>query len=117
MLKHWAQAPRWRLVLKTRVEHELDMLERISQVWWAGAQDNWPEMGVTCLDLSPYYLHEARANLRRWARLRAPGLAMGGVDGNGAAFLQAAAENIPQPDGSFDVVRARLRADLCRWHC
>ena len=72
---------------------------------------------MTCLDLSPYYLHEARANLRRWARLRAPGLAMGGVDGNGAAFLQAAAEHVPQPDGSFDVVRARLRADLCRWHC
>ena len=61
-------------------------------------------MAVTCLDLSPYYLHEARANLRRWARLRAPGLAMGSVDGNGTAFLQAAAENIPQPDGSFDVV-------------
>ena len=63
---------------------------------------------MTCLDLSPYYLHEARANLQRWARLRAPGLAMGGVDGNGAAFLQAAAEDIPQPDGSFDVVRSRL---------
>ena len=72
-------------------------------------------MGVTCLDLSPYYLHEARANLRRWARLRAPGLAMGGVDGNGTAFLQAAAEDIPQPDGSFDVVRLRPRADLCHW--
>ena len=63
---------------------------------------------MTCLDLSPYYLHEARANLQRWARLRAPSLAMGGVDGNGAAFLQAAAEDIPQPDGSFDVVRPRL---------
>ena len=71
---------------------------------------------MTCLDLSPYYLHEARANLRRWARLRAPGLAMGGVDGNGAAFLQAAAENVPQPDGSFDVVRFWLSAVLCRWH-
>ncbi len=63
-------------------------------------------MDVTCLDLSPYYLAEARANLARWARLRAPGLAMGGVDGNGAAFLQAAAEKIPQPDASFDAVRA-----------
>ena len=72
----------------------------------AGAQDNWPQMDVTCLDLSPYYLAEARANLARWARLRAPGLAMGGVDGNGAAFLQAAAETIPQPDASFDAVRA-----------
>ena len=63
-------------------------------------------MDVTGLDLSPYYLAEARANLARWARLRAPGLAMGGVDGNGAAFLQAAAEKIPQPDASFDAVRA-----------
>ncbi len=63
-------------------------------------------MDVTCLDLSPYYLAEARANLARWARLRAPGLAMGGVDGNGTAFLQAAAEKIPQPDASFDAVRA-----------
>ncbi len=29
---------------------------------------------------------------------------LGGVDGTGCEFLQAAAEDVPRPDGSFDVV-------------
>ena len=67
-------------------------------------QDNYPRMDLTALDLSPYYLHEARDNIKDWHRLRQPKLAMGGVDGSGASFLQAAAEDIPQPDNSHDVV-------------
>lgn len=62
-------------------------------------------MQMTALDLSPYYLHEARDNMKSWHRLRQPQLAMGGVDGSGASFLQAAAEDIPQPDNSHDVVK------------
>lgn len=61
-------------------------------------------MDLTALDLSPYYLHEARDNIKTWHKLRQPKLAMGGVDGSGASFLQAAAEDIPQPDNSHDVV-------------
>lgn len=61
-------------------------------------------MDVTALDLSPYYLHEARDNMQSWHKLRQPKLSMGGVDGSGAHFLQAAAEDIPQPDNSHDVV-------------
>ena len=70
------------------------------------AQDNYPHMDYTALDLSPYYLYEARSNIKDWHRLRQPKLSMGGVDGSGAHFLQAAAEKIPQPDASHDVVRA-----------
>lgn len=68
-------------------------------------QDNYPRMDVTLSDLSPYYLQEARKNLRYWADLRAPGGQLGGSDGTGASFLQAPVEAISQPDGSFDVVR------------
>ncbi|KAK9815034.1 hypothetical protein WJX73_005595 [Symbiochloris irregularis] len=64
-------------------------------------KDNHPTAQVTALDLSPYYLAEARKNLADWARLR------GGssrttppVD----AFLQAPAEGIPMPDGHYDAV-------------
>ena len=67
-------------------------------------QDNYPHMEYTALDLSPYYLYEARKNIKDWHRLRQPKLSMGGVDGSGAHFLQAAAEKIPQPDASHDVV-------------
>ena len=35
-------------------------------------QDNYPRADLTVLDLSPYYLQEARANLRYWADKRAP---------------------------------------------
>ena len=62
-------------------------------------------MEYTALDLSPYYLYEARNNMKQWHKLRQPKLNMGGVDGSGAHFLQAPAEKIPQPDASQDVVR------------
>ncbi|KAL0033417.1 hypothetical protein WJX77_008683 [Trebouxia sp. C0004] len=67
-------------------------------------KDNYPRMSYTALDLSPYYLYEARTNIKQWHRLRQPKLSMGGVDGSGAHFLQGAAEDIPQPDASHDVV-------------
>ena len=69
-------------------------------------QDNYAHMEYTALDLSPYYLYEARNNMQQWHRLRQPKLSMGGLDGSGAHFLQAAAESIPQPDASHDVVSA-----------
>ena len=73
-------------------------------------QDNYPRMDLTLLDLSPYYLLEARKNLKYWADKRAPSKALGGADGTGCSYLQAPAEAIPQPDASFDVVR-----HLPRW--
>ena len=76
------------------------------------AQDNYPHMDYTALDLSPYYLYEARSNIKEWHRLRQPKLSMGGVDGSGAHFLQAAAEKIPQPDASHDVVRTHCTLHL-----
>lgn len=76
----------------------------LSQVWAQCVQDNYPHLEYTALDLSPYYLYEARRNIKGWHRLRQPQLKMGGVDGSGTHFLQAAAESIPQPDESHDVV-------------
>ncbi len=62
-------------------------------------------MDLTLLDLSPYYLLEARKNVKYWAEKKAPGEWLGGPDGMGTSYLQAPAEAIPQPDASFDVVR------------
>lgn len=36
-------------------------------------QDNYPDMEMTCLDLSPFYLAKARENLKYWRSKRAPG--------------------------------------------
>ena len=82
--------------------------------WAVPTQDNYPYADLTVLDLSPYYLQEARANLRYWADMRAPAKGaqpLGGPDGTGTSYLQAAAEAIPQPDASYDVVRS---AAFCR---
>jgi ubiquinone/menaquinone biosynthesis C-methylase UbiE len=80
-------------------------------------QDNYPKMDLSLLDLSPYYLLEARKNLKYWAEKKAPGESLGGGDGTGTSYLQAPAEAIPQPDASFDVVcslPARLPQLDCR---
>ncbi len=69
-------------------------------------------MDVTLADLSPYYLQEARKNMRYWADMRAPGQALGGADGAGVSYLQAPAEAISQPDNSYDVVRSLPRPYL-----
>lgn len=73
-------------------------------------------MDLTLLDLSPYYLLEARKNIKYWAEKKAPGESLGGADGTGTSYLQAPAEAIPQPDASFDVVRS-LPALLPQCHC
>lgn len=71
---------------------------------WGILQDNYPQMDTTLLDLSPYYLQEARRNVRYWADKRAPGEILGGPDGTGTTYVQAPAEAISQPDSSYDVV-------------
>lgn len=67
-------------------------------------KDNYPGLDLTLSDLSPFYLAEARSNMRYWKAQRAGQLALPGVDRNGTAFLQTAAEGIAAPDGSFDLV-------------
>jgi ubiquinone/menaquinone biosynthesis C-methylase UbiE len=54
-------------------------------------KSNYPPLAVTALDLSPFYLAEARRLLAPWSR---------------CAFIAAAAEDVPRPDGSFDVITA-----------
>lgn len=68
-------------------------------------QDNFPDMEVTAQDLSPYYLAEARSNAEHWRDVRQPGANLGGYEGTGFNFLQAAAEAMPVADNTFDVVR------------
>jgi ubiquinone/menaquinone biosynthesis C-methylase UbiE len=52
-------------------------------------KSNYPTLDVTALDLSPFYLAEARRNLAPWSRTN---------------FITAAAEDIPSPDASFDII-------------
>jgi ubiquinone/menaquinone biosynthesis C-methylase UbiE len=54
-------------------------------------KSNYPTVAVTALDLSPFYLAEARHLLAPWSR---------------SEFIAAAAEDVPCPDASFDVVTA-----------
>jgi ubiquinone/menaquinone biosynthesis C-methylase UbiE len=52
---------------------------------------NYPTLAVTALDLSPFYLAEARRLLAPWSRRE---------------FIAAAAEDVPSPAESFDIVTA-----------
>ena len=52
-------------------------------------KSNYPKLTVTALDLSPFYLEEARKALAPWSDV---------------AFLEATAEKVPAPDAGFDVV-------------
>jgi ubiquinone/menaquinone biosynthesis C-methylase UbiE len=54
-------------------------------------KSNYPRLAVTALDLSPFYLAEARRLLAPWSR---------------CDFIAAAAEDVPRPGQSFDVVTA-----------
>jgi ubiquinone/menaquinone biosynthesis C-methylase UbiE len=63
-------------------------------------KDNFPEAHVTALDLSPFYLQEARKNMEHWWELQDQSQ----VPTMGADFLQAPAENIPVPDASYDAI-------------
>ena len=65
-------------------------------------QDNYPDMDVTCMEASPFYLAKARDNMKYWRRLRAPDSQKGDVD----TFIQGLAEDIPALDDTFDVVCA-----------
>lgn len=53
-------------------------------------KDNWPRLDCTALDLSHAYLAEARRSLSPWART--------------TRMVQAAAEALPLPDSSLDIV-------------
>ena len=51
-------------------------------------KDNYPRLAVTALDVSPYYLDEARRNLLPWSRVE---------------FVEAAVENAPLPAEHYDL--------------
>jgi ubiquinone/menaquinone biosynthesis C-methylase UbiE len=54
-------------------------------------KNNWPRLAVTALDLSPFYLDEARAALSGWS---------------GTRFIAAPAEGVPEPDAAYNVATA-----------
>ncbi len=56
-----------------------------------GVKENWPQLNVTALDLSPAYLGKARASLGRW---------------NDVRYVEANAEATGLESGSYDVVTA-----------
>ncbi|WP_119460931.1 class I SAM-dependent methyltransferase [Rhodospirillaceae bacterium SYSU D60014] len=51
-------------------------------------KDNYPRLPVTALDISPFYLDEARRRLRHWSRV---------------TFVEAAAETMSLPEASVDI--------------
>ncbi len=51
-------------------------------------KDNYPRLAVTALDVSPYYLDEARGNLKHWSRVE---------------FIEAAVERAALPSQSHDI--------------
>jgi ubiquinone/menaquinone biosynthesis C-methylase UbiE len=51
-------------------------------------KDNYPRLAVTAVDVSPYYLDEARGNLKHWSRVE---------------FVEAAVERAPLPAQSHDI--------------
>jgi ubiquinone/menaquinone biosynthesis C-methylase UbiE len=65
-------------------------------------RDSFPSADVMCLDLSPFYLAEAREGHAHWEALR--GAAATGRRTGAASFVQAAAEAQPLDDASFDAV-------------
>lgn len=67
-------------------------------------KDTYPTLDLTLADLSPFYLEEARNNMKYWKRTRASTLSLPGVDGNGTTFLQTKAEELDVADESMDVV-------------
>ena len=66
-------------------------------------QDNYPGLAITQLELSPFYLQEARKNMEYWRRMRGAS-AQRSIPVAEDRFLHAPAENIPAPDSSYDVV-------------
>lgn len=58
----------------------------------SGSQDNYSEMDVTCLDLSPFYLAKARENMGYWRRMRAPASQKDTTD----SFVQACSTLLPE---------------------
>ena len=63
-------------------------------------KDNFPDAHITAVDLSPFYLQEARENMDHWVELQGQASA----EAAGADFLQAPAENIPVEDASYDAI-------------
>jgi ubiquinone/menaquinone biosynthesis C-methylase UbiE len=55
----------------------------------AQVKSNWPRLPVTGVDLSPFYLAEARDRLAAWSRV---------------SLVEGAGEALPFPDAAYDVV-------------
>ncbi|KAK3277040.1 hypothetical protein CYMTET_14926 [Cymbomonas tetramitiformis] len=63
-------------------------------------RDNYPSLHTTASDLSPYYLEEARSNLKYWESFRGKSVAGQGYTN----FLQLNAEKMPFQDASQDAI-------------
>jgi len=64
-------------------------------------RDNYPRAQLLVTDLSPFYLAKAKSNMAYWEKVRRE------RDAGPCSFVQAAAERLPVPDASQDVVRRK----------
>eukprot|EP00897_Mesotaenium_endlicherianum_P000157 jgi/Mesen1/10141/ME000076S09650 len=65
-------------------------------------KDNYPRLRTTAVDLSPHYLKKAQENMDYFVEFDKAENGDRGV--TPTKFVQAAAENLPMPDASYDVV-------------
>jgi len=67
-------------------------------------RDSYPEVDLTLLELSPYYIEKARQNLNYWERFRRGARDDAKPKPKKTRFMQAAAEDIPVDDASLDCI-------------
>eukprot|EP01024_Parvocaulis_polyphysoides_P034659 TRINITY_DN306_c1_g1_i4.p1 TRINITY_DN306_c1_g1~~TRINITY_DN306_c1_g1_i4.p1 ORF type:complete len:508 (+),score=73.91 TRINITY_DN306_c1_g1_i4:96-1619(+) len=67
-------------------------------------KDNYPDIHLTVSELSPFYLEQARKNMDEWYNLRMNKNSNQQSQCMNVDFVQAAAENLPFDDSSFDIV-------------
>ena len=90
VMRRQALVPLYRFVAAGRRIADLGLIDIACGTgrFLAQVKDNYPRLAVTALEISPYYLAEARRRLRHWSRV---------------GFVEAAVESAQLPSEAFDI--------------
>eukprot|EP00897_Mesotaenium_endlicherianum_P000156 jgi/Mesen1/10140/ME000076S09652 len=90
--------------MRGRSQHSTHLLELACGTgrFLTFVKDNYPRLRTTAVDLSPHYLKKAQENMDYFVEFDKAENGDRGV--TPTEFVQAAAENLPMPDASYDVV-------------